>query len=145
MQETVLRAYRALHRFDGRHPRAWLLTIMRNANINRARKRRPALLYDEDRTLGRLAADGADGREGPGEIVVDGIPSAEVVEALEHLSQKYRAVIMLVDVDGLAYKEAADMLDIPIGTVMSRLHRARNKVRDHLAATGFVPEKGGGR
>lgn len=140
VQETVLRAYRAIDRFDGRHPRAWLLTILRNANINNARKRRPVLLHDEDATLGQLSGRGADGRDGPAELVVDGTPDAHVVAALQALSPKYRAVVVLVDIEDLTYKEAADVLDVPIGTVMSRLHRARRNVRDHLADAGWLRE-----
>ncbi len=140
VQETVLRAWRALDRFDGRHPRAWLLTILRNANINRARKRRPDLFHDEDAVLGQLAGRGADGREGPGEVVVEGLPDQRVVAALRALSPKYREVVLLVDLDDLTYKEAAEVLDVPIGTVMSRLHRARRKVRDHLEESGWLRE-----
>lgn len=139
VQDTVLRAYRAIDRFDGRYPRAWLLTILRNTNINRARKRKPDLLHDEERTLGALAAPGSDGRDGPAEIVTEPIPDRAVVEGLRRLSDKYRSVVVLVDIDGLTYKEAASVLEIPIGTVMSRLHRARNKLREHLAEAGYVP------
>lgn len=84
MQETLLRAYRSIDRFDGRHPRAWLLTILRNANVNRTRRRRPTLF------------------------------------------------------DGLSYQETADVLEMPIGTVMSRLHRARRRMREQLATEGLV-------
>lgn len=62
VQETLLRAYRAIDRFDGRYPRAWLLTILRNTNINRVRKRKPDLLRDERCTFGVMPARGADGR-----------------------------------------------------------------------------------
>jgi RNA polymerase sigma-70 factor, ECF subfamily len=142
VQDTLLRAYRAIDRFDGRHPRAWLLTILRNTNINRVRKRRPDLLDADDRRLTELRGRGADAREGPAEVVVERIPDEAVVAALAALSDDHRDVIHAVDVDGLSYREAADLLGVPIGTVMSRLHRARHRVRDELAAAGFVP---GGR
>jgi RNA polymerase sigma-70 factor (ECF subfamily) len=141
VQETLLRAYRAIDRFDGRYPRAWLLTILRNANINRARKRTPDLLRDEARTLGALPAAGADGRaDGAAEAALARIPDDTIVDALRRLSDDHRAVVTLVDVDGLSYREAAEVLGIPIGTVMSRLHRARNKLRTRLERAGYLRE-----
>ena len=139
VQETLLRAYRAIDRFDGRYPRAWLLTILRNTNINRARKRTPDLLRDEQRTLGVLPAAGADGRDGgAAETALASIPDDSIVEALQRLSDDHRAVVALVDIDGLSYREAAEVLDVPIGTVMSRLHRARNKLRTRLERAGYL-------
>lgn len=138
VQDTLLRAYRALDSFDGRYPRAWLLTILRNTNINRVRKRTPDLLDDEERTLGALAAPGADGRDGPAELALERIPDTAVVEALRQLSDDHRAVVVLVDVDGLTYQEAADLLGVPIGTIMSRLHRARRKLRARLERHGHL-------
>lgn len=136
VQDTVIRAYRAFDRFDGRHPRAWLLTILRNTHRNQLRKRRPDLMDDE--VAGRLPAHGDGGR-------IDGVVDAALHDdldplvrtALAGLSAKHRAVIALVDIDGLTYKETAEMLDVPAGTVMSRLHRARAKVRAHLEAHGI--------
>ncbi len=136
VQDTLVRAYRAFDRFDGRHPRAWLLTILRNTHRNELRKRRPDLMDDE--VAGRLPARDGGGR-------VDGVPDAAlhddldpiVRRALAGLSAKHRAVIALVDIDGLTYKEAARMLEVPVGTVMSRLHRARAKVRADLEAHGI--------
>jgi len=68
VQETLLRAYRAIDGFDGRYPRAWLLTILRNTTINPARKRTPVLLHDLEAVQGTLAAGGADGRDGPAAV-----------------------------------------------------------------------------
>lgn len=139
VQETLLRAYRAIDRFDGRYPRAWLLTILRNTNINRARKRTPDLLRDEQRTLGALPTPGPDGREGgAAETALARIPDDTIVDALRRLSDDHRAVVALVDIDGLSYRETADLLDIPIGTVMSRLHRARKKLRTRLERAGYL-------
>ncbi len=138
VQETLLRAYRSIERFDGRYPRAWLLTILRNANMNRVRKRTPDLLHDEERTFATMAATGADGRAGPEEVVLDRIPDVAVVDALRRLSEDHRAVVVLVDIDGLSYREAAEVLDVPVGTVMSRLHRARRKMRTRLERAGYL-------
>ncbi len=138
VQETVLRAYRALDRFDGRHPRAWLLTILRNTNVNRARKRTPDLLDDQDRALSAIRAEGYDGESGPQDEVIANTPDPRVIEALKALPAIYRDVVFLVDIDGLAYREAAEKLGVPIGTVMSRLHRARGRVRAPLEEHGYV-------
>lgn len=135
VQETLLRAFRAIDRFDGRYPRAWLLTIMRNANINRARKRQPELLTDPDATFER-SLEAAEGT-GPEELVVGATFDATVERAFNDLPDKFREVIELVDLNGLAYQEAADVLDVPVGTVMSRLHRARKRIRDHIAEVGL--------
>lgn len=138
VQETLLRAYRAIDRFDGRYPRAWLLTILRNTTKNHWRKRKRVSDFSEE-ILASTAAPGADGRSGPQEIVLGEMLDPAVAEALGSLSDKFRVVVVLVDVDGLSYQEAADTLGIPIGTVMSRLHRARNRMRDHLREGGSMP------
>lgn len=139
-QDTLLRAYRAIDRFDGKHPRAWLLTIMRRAEINRHRRRRPHLLDDPDADLDRLSSTGP---SGSAEEIVVGEAFDEVVdEALGALPDKHRQVVQLVDIDGLTYAEAAHLLDVPEGTVMSRLHRARKRIRARLATAGLAPKRG---
>ncbi len=134
VQDTMLRAYRAIDRFDGRHPRAWLLTIMRNAAINRVRRKRPELLRDPDLTMERVANTDPDTANVEA-IVVDTVFDAEVERALQSLSEKFIEVIEMVDLNGLSYQEAADAIGVPVGTVMSRLHRARAKIRKHLATS----------
>ncbi len=135
VQDTLVRAFRAIERFDGRYPRAWLLTIMRNANINRARKKKPDLLDDPDLTFERSGnfAETAT----PESITVAPLFDAAVEDAFARLSPDFRQIVELVDLDGLAYQEAADVLDIPVGTVMSRLHRARRKIRDDIDERGL--------
>ncbi len=135
VQETLLRAFRAIDRFDGRYPRAWLMTIMRNANINRARKKTPDLLTDPDLTFER-SAEFAD-HVGPEETVVEPVFDAAVSDAFNSLSEDFREVVELVDLNGLAYQEAADIIGVPVGTVMSRLHRARKRIREHIGAEGL--------
>ena len=141
VQDTLLRAYRAIERFDGRHPRAWLLTIMRNAQVNRVRRRRPELLRDPDEAMRTLADESAEG-ETAESIVVGSTFDAVVEEAFGDLPDRFRRVVELVDLDGLSYQETAEVLDIPIGTVMSRLHRARGRIRDRLTSAGLAPRKG---
>ena len=139
VQDTLVRAYRAIDRFDGRHPRAWLLTILRNTNINRHRRRRPELLRDPDEQLDRLAASPADDADLAPEQVVESEFDVEVERALASLTVPFAQVVELVDIDGLSYAEAAQVLGVPVGTVMSRLHRARRKLRDHLRRSGAAP------
>ncbi len=143
VQDTLLRAYRAIHRFDGRYPRAWLLTILRNAQVNRVRRRRPELLRDPDATMERVADTGEGGRTAE-ELVVEQGFDAAVESAFEELPEKFQAVVRLVDIEGLSYQEAADRLGIPVGTVMSRLHRARKRIKKQLEAAGLGP-RGEGR
>lgn len=134
VQDTMLRAFRSIEGFDGRYPRAWLLTIMRNTEINRHRRRRPFLLTASQMELPDPVADGGATAESE---VMDRTFDAVVEEAFEHLSADFREVIELVDIGRLSYAEAAEAAGIPEGTVMSRLHRARRKVRDHLERSGF--------
>jgi RNA polymerase sigma-70 factor, ECF subfamily len=137
VQDTVLRAYRAIDRFDGTYPRAWLLTIMRNAQANRVRRRRPSLLRDPD--AGQRLAECLQPHPSPEAIVVGGAFDATVADAVAGLPARFRQVVELVDIDGLTYREAADALGVPIGTVMSRLHRARHRIRNRLTAAGLAP------
>jgi RNA polymerase sigma-70 factor (ECF subfamily) len=136
VQESLLRAYKAIHTFDGRYPRAWLLTILRNTERNRHRRRRPELLSDPNIAEERGPATEPDEIERRAE---DHEFDSAVTAALEELPENFRRVVELVDVDGLTYQEAADVLDIPLGTVMSRLHRARRRIRDLLVPLGFGP------
>lgn len=136
VQETLLRAFRSLGTFDGRYPRAWLLTILRNAERNRHRRRRPELLSDPE------MAEDLGPRTESDEVEV----SAEqheftdfVAQAVDELPDGFREVVDLVDINGLSYQEAADVLGVPIGTVMSRLHRARRRLREALVPAGFGP------
>lgn len=136
VQEALVRAYRAVDRFDGRYPRAWLLTILRNTWRNMNRRSRPRLVDTGDDML-TVPAAGADGRSGAEEHVVDRMLDAELVAGLRNLSDSHRAIVTLIDIDGLSYQEAADVLGIPCGTVMSRLHRARTRLRTRLEQRGF--------
>ena len=136
VQDTLIRAYRGIGGFDGRYPRAWLLTILRNTHINRNRRRRPELLRDQDATFERLESDASTDRA---DVLVEQTIDGEILAALDELSDDFRRVVELVDIDGLSYAEAAEVLGIPVGTVMSRLHRARRRIRDRLDRAGLVP------
>ena len=138
VQDSLLRAYRSIDTFDGNHPRAWLLTIVRNTNINRNRRQRPTLLDDPD-------APEVEGRAGTSlsteDVYLDGTFDAAVEASLAGLAPDARRVIELVDLADLSYAEAAEVLDIPIGTVMSRLHRARRRIREDLRHSGLAPRR----
>ncbi len=157
VQETYLRAYRGFDSFqEGTNLKAWLYRILTNTFINqyRAAKRRPEQSDIEDvedlylyRRLGGLEAAMA-GRS-PETEVLEGIPDAEVKEALESLPEQFRMAVLLADVEGFAYKEIAEILDIPIGTVMSRLHRGRKQLQkrlwDYAVERGIATGTGPGR
>ena len=139
VQETYLNAFRSLDRFEeGTNLRAWLFRILNNAFISqyRRRKRRPSssiedvteyYLYDH------LVEGGAVPRtENPEQEVLDRIGDEAVLRALEDLPVEFRQVELLADVEGFSYREIADILNIPIGTVMSRLYRARRRLQKML-------------
>jgi len=140
VQETYLKAYRSFGGFEqGTNLRAWLYRILTNTFINsyRSKKRRPAeteLDEGEDlhlfRRLGGLEAVLA-ARSAEDELM-DWFTDAEVKNALEALPESFRIPVLLADVEGFSYKEIAEMLDIPIGTVMSRLHRGRKSLQKQL-------------
>jgi RNA polymerase sigma-70 factor (ECF subfamily) len=148
VQETYLRAYRGFGGFEqGTNLKAWLYRILTNTYINiyRAKKRRPdesSLDEAEDlylyRRLGGLEAVSA-GRSAEDELM-DWFTDAEVKDALEALPEQFRIAVLLADVEGFAYKEIAEILDIPIGTVMSRLHRGRKALQKRLYE--FASERG---
>ena len=150
VQETYLKAYRGFGGFEqGTNLKAWLYRILTNTYINlyRARKRRPDesdLEEIEDlylyRRLGGLEAAAA-GRSAEDELL-DIYTDDEVKEAIESLPEQFRMAVLLADVEGFSYKEIADILEIPIGTVMSRLHRGRKglqkKLWEFAVARGLV-------
>jgi len=141
VQDTLLRAYRSIERFDGRYPRAWLLTILRNTHINRNRRRRPELLRDPDTQLERFAESVTVEPTDRPDAFVDAEFDVEVQAALDSLSEPFAEAIELVDINGLSYAEAAEALGIPVGTVMSRLHRGRKKIREELRRAGVAPTR----
>ena len=144
VQETYLKAYRAYGGFqEGTNLRAWLYRILTNTfiNIYRAKKRRPDESDLDDvedlylyRRLGALEAAQA-GRSAEDEVL-DSFNETEVKSALEALPEQFRMAVLLADVEGFQYKEIAEILDIPIGTVMSRLHRGRRSLQKSLFEFG---------
>lgn len=135
VQETVLKAYRAWGDYQvGTNCRAWLMTILRNTFIGefRKEKRRPdPVEYDEagDRSVFRELGD-AD----PETDFFDRLVDREVVEAIEELEDAFRVPLVLADLEGLSYQAIADELGVPVGTVKSRLFRARRRLQEKLYA-----------
>lgn len=140
VQDTLIRAFRACDRFDGAHPRAWLLTILRNTQLNRVRGRRAGLLDDPDaHEQDRVTWPGSPPPASPEDLVLGEVFDEVVAQALAELPEVFAAVVRLVDLDGLSYAEAASALGVPTGTVMSRLHRGRSRIRQTLTRAGVAP------
>jgi RNA polymerase sigma-70 factor (ECF subfamily) len=139
VQETFLNAFRALDRFEeGTNLRAWLFRILNNAFISqyRRRKRRPSSSLDEVSDFylydHLVAGNTAPAQENPEREVLSRIGDEAVLQALEELPVEFRQVELLADVEGFSYREIADILGIPIGTVMSRLYRGRRRLQQRL-------------
>lgn len=138
VQETYLRAYRSYGSFQaGTNLRAWLFRILTNTHINRyrARQRRPdeTELDDiEDLYLYRRLQDQTRYGQSAEDQLMELFSEGEVVSAVENLPEAYRMAVLLADVEGFSYKEIAEILDIPVGTVMSRLHRGRKTLQKEL-------------
>jgi len=137
LQETVLRAYRGFHQFqEGTNLKAWLYRILMNTFINsyRKRQREPQTVSDEEISDWYLYSKLADsGAEPSAEAtVLESLPDEEVQEALQSLPEQFRVAVLLADVEGFSYKEIADITGVPIGTVMSRLHRGRKALEKRL-------------
>jgi len=148
VQDTYLRAWRSFGTFqEGTNLRAWLYRILTNGFINkyRAKQRRPdetGMDNIEDlylyKRLGTL--DNALGSRSAEDTMFEMFTDDEVKAALEELPENFRLAVLLADVEGFAYKEIAEMLEIPVGTVMSRLHRGRKQM--HKLLYDFASERG---
>lgn len=132
VQESCLRALRFFDGFRGGDSRSWLLKIVRNTCYSWARKNRRTELSDEfDETIHspEVAIDNAETK------LISQAESDRVRKALEMLPVRFREVLVLREIEGLSYKDISDVTGIPMGTVMSSLARARQKLRDQLGAT----------
>jgi RNA polymerase sigma-70 factor (ECF subfamily) len=137
MQETYARAFRSWRSYTpGTNLRAWLLRILTNLNIDRARRqqRRPETqpLEEGDYYLYNRLEESA-GRPPEEDRVAERLSQDDVVQALSDVPHDFRDVLVLVDLGDFSYQDAAQILDIPVGTVMSRLHRARRALKTSLA------------
>lgn len=136
VQETFMKAFRFIESFDsGTNAKAWLFKILKNGFINdyRKKKKEPAKVDFED-IIAYQDADDENSVVGfdLGEDVFDGMLGDEITIALNRLPVDFKTVILLCDIEGFSYEEIAKIIDIPIGTVRSRLHRARNMLKISL-------------
>jgi RNA polymerase sigma-70 factor (ECF subfamily) len=144
VQETYARAFRSWRSYTpGTNLRAWLLRILTNLNIDRGRRsqRAPqtqALEANDYYLYDKLSADGDGGQPADEERVVERLSQDDIVTALATVPHDFRDVIVLVDIGDFSYQDAAQILDIPIGTVMSRLHRGRRILKRELADSVLV-------
>lgn len=138
VQETYLKAYKNFGSFTpGTNLKAWLYRIMTNTYINSYRKkqRRPLETSADDVTDNQLytsSSHDSTGLESAEVEALKSMPNSRISDALNALNEDYRMVVYYADVEGMAYKEIAEVMDIPIGTVMSRLHRGRKQLRGML-------------
>jgi RNA polymerase, sigma subunit, ECF family len=139
VQETFAKAYAKFGQYrPGTNIKAWLYRILTNTYITQYRKvqrspKRAGTDTVEDWQLADAASHDSRGLRSAEAEALDRMPSSQVRQALEELSEEYRMAVYLADVEGFSYKEIAEILDVPIGTVMSRLHRGRRILREKLA------------
>lgn len=153
VQDTYAKAYSAFHQFKpGTNLKAWLYRILTNSYINTYRKvqRQPKQVTDEiqDWQIVAAQAHASSGMKSAEMEALEGLPDSDIKDALQELSEDFRYTVYLADVEGFPYREIADIMDVPVGTVMSRLHRGRKQLRERLSDYARdrgvkVPEGGG--
>ncbi len=138
VQETYFKAYRYYDKFtEGTNLKAWLFKILKNTFINNYRKKQKQPFQTdfadiEESLESRVQQDAHRGPTRPDEILLENVLDEHVQKAMDSLPQDYRMAVVLADLEGFSYKEIADILDVPVGTVMSRLYRGRKLLEESM-------------
>lgn len=144
VQDTMVKAFRFFHSYEkGTNAKAWLFRILKNSFINRYRKvsRQPNQVdFDEISPFYESIRSEQSDTTDLEEVMYRDMMGDEITRALENLPEDFRSVVILCDIDGFTYEEIANMLDVPIGTIRSRLHRGRNLLRSRL--TDYATKRG---
>jgi RNA polymerase sigma-70 factor (ECF subfamily) len=145
VQDTYLKAFASFHQFEpGTNLRAWLYRVLTTTFINTYRKdqRRPQISNNEieDWQLAEAQSHTSDQGKSAETVALESLPDSDIKRALQEIPEEFRLVVYYADVEGFAYKEIAEILGVPAGTIMSRLHRGRKQLREKLA--GYAQELG---
>ena len=145
VQDTYAKAYTSFHQFEpGTNLKAWLYRVLTTTFINNYRKdqRRPQTSDSEleDWQLAEASSHTSDQGKSTEDVVLENLPDSDIKNALAQIPEEFRMVVYLADVEGFSYKEIAEIVEVPTGTVMSRLHRGRKQLREKL--TDYARERG---
>ena len=145
VQDTYAKAYTSFHQFEpGTNLKAWLYRVLTTTFINNYRKdqRRPQSSDSEleDWQLAEASSHTSDQGKSTEDVVLENLPDSDIKNALAQIPEEFRMVVYYADVEGFSYKEIAEIVGVPTGTVMSRLHRGRKQLREKL--TDYAKERG---
>ena len=145
VQDTYIKAYNSFHQFEpGTNLKAWLYRVLTTTFINTYRKdqRRPQTSDSEleDWQIAEASSHTSDQGKSAEDVVLENLPDSDIKNALAEIPEEFRMAVYLADVEGFSYKEIAEIVGVPAGTVMSRLHRGRKQLREKL--TDYARERG---